>query len=304
MIDNGPWLLDGVKPIALKEWEPGMKMDWSSFNFVPVWVILPDLDPIFLSQHMLSVIGSMIGSPICMDKFTTSKKRLSYARILVNVNAEEVKCKEVVLIGPDDKQFRQSVQFEWCPWVCESCKVFGHSTAYCGRKIKLRQDQKAGVQKVWRVKEKSVLGPPPIEAVIDDSVNKNDDQVVDTVVEGNQSVANGLESELNTVMLPSAEMFDVEPKAVAQGNVPTHLTKYVEQANVDIGESSSKNEKNGKNQQDKGWKEAKGRKQKNSPAHYELRQRVQNQKGVPSIAMKNKYVPLDRVPSSLTKPST
>lgn len=142
VIDNGPWLIDGVKPIALKEWEPGMKMTWSSFDSVPVWLILSDLDPIFLSQHMLSVIGSMVGAPICMDKFTTSKKRLSYARILVNVNAEEANCKEVVLIGPDETHFRQQVQMEWCPWACISCKKFGHSIDYCGKKPKVRQELK------------------------------------------------------------------------------------------------------------------------------------------------------------------
>lgn len=296
VVENGPWLIEGMKPIALNEWEPGMKMDWSSFDSVPVWTILSDLDPIFLSQHMLNVIGSMIGSPICMDKFTTQRKRLSFARILVNVNVEEAKCREILLVGPDGKQFRQSVQFEWYPWVCDSCKIFGHSTAYCKRKSKLKQNQKVSDQKVWKIKEKSVPGIPPIENAIDAAVNKNDAQVdgtaltvsKDAVADKSDKVLRIRNQDENFIPPDEAIEHVVVEKGAHVGGIALTVSKdsvskdtiddksdempriesqdaklilraeAIEHVVVDKRKSSSSNTENKDKLQDKGWKEAKG----------------------------------------------
>lgn len=63
--------------------------------------------------------------PICMDDVTAVGKRLSYARILVYVTVEEIGKKEILLIGPDDKHYKQKIQVEWSPWACKYCKEFG-----------------------------------------------------------------------------------------------------------------------------------------------------------------------------------
>lgn len=105
VMDNGPWLIGGFKPLMLKEWYPGTVFSWSAFDSVLTWAILPNLDPIFHSAHMLSVIGSVIGIHVCMDKRTTSKSRLPFARILVEVDAKQAKRSEVNLKGPDGKMF-------------------------------------------------------------------------------------------------------------------------------------------------------------------------------------------------------
>ena len=44
---------------------------------------------------MLSMIGSSIGVPICIDRVTTTKEKLSYAKLLVEVTVEESERKEV-----------------------------------------------------------------------------------------------------------------------------------------------------------------------------------------------------------------
>lgn len=133
VLNRGPWTIGGNKTLIIKEWSTGMKIDWSSFESIPVWVKILDIDPIFLSSsHMLNVIGNMIGKPIIKDHITNVEK-LSYARMLVEVTIEETKRSEVVLESYDGTVYKHKVEFEWLPWACDNCNIFGHSTYYCNK---------------------------------------------------------------------------------------------------------------------------------------------------------------------------
>lgn len=135
VLTNGPWMIDGHKSFILKEWSTGMSIDWSSFASVPVWVKVLDIDPIFLSsKRMLEVIGNMIGKPISSDHISYEVEKLSYARLLVEVTLEDLKRKEVVLQSYDGKIYKHRVEFEWIPWNCSICNIFGHSMRFCSHK--------------------------------------------------------------------------------------------------------------------------------------------------------------------------
>lgn len=103
-----------------------------SFRSVPIWVKILDIDPIFLSsKHMPDVIGNMIGKPISTDHITFEVEKISYARMLVEVNLEEVKRKEIMLESYNRTIYKHKVEFEWIPWMCSNCNVFGHSPRFC-----------------------------------------------------------------------------------------------------------------------------------------------------------------------------
>lgn len=71
VLKNGPWLMAGNRPLIVKEWCTGMPIDWTSFQSIPVWAKVLDIDPMFLSSsHMLDVIGNMIGKPLSKDRIT------------------------------------------------------------------------------------------------------------------------------------------------------------------------------------------------------------------------------------------
>lgn len=53
---------------------------------VPIWVRLPGINFKYWSDQGLSKIGSLVGKPLMVDKQTEKKLRLSYARLLVEVN--------------------------------------------------------------------------------------------------------------------------------------------------------------------------------------------------------------------------
>lgn len=77
---------------------------------------------------MLEVIGNMIGKPISIDHITYEVGKFSYACILVEVTSEEAKRKEVILESYNGTIYKHNVEFEWLPWTCHTCNVFGHST--------------------------------------------------------------------------------------------------------------------------------------------------------------------------------
>lgn len=87
----------------LRKWQPRMKLDKSSLNSMHIWVTLLDLDLQFWSADMLSCIVSQIARPCHTDKLMTQMEggigngRLSYARILVEVDASKALKGQIIL---------------------------------------------------------------------------------------------------------------------------------------------------------------------------------------------------------------
>lgn len=135
VLKHGPWLVGGNKTLILKEWSTGMAIDWTSFESIPVWAKVIDIDPMLLSSnHMMEVIGNMIGRPISVDHITNEVGKISFARILVEITWEEAKRTEVVLESYNGTLYKHKVEFEWLPWMCDTCNTFGHSTLFCKNK--------------------------------------------------------------------------------------------------------------------------------------------------------------------------
>lgn len=131
VLEHGPWWIDATRPLLLKAWTEGMAMDWTVFKEVPIWVRILDISPIYLSNHMLSLIGSAIGKPIMMDGYTASHDFVSYARILVEVNVEEARKKSVMLVHDNGMECELRIIFERLPKSCASCFCFGHIAEAC-----------------------------------------------------------------------------------------------------------------------------------------------------------------------------
>lgn len=85
VIHHGPWMVGGIKPLALRRWTEGIKLDPSCFESAQVWVNLPKLDVRFWEDDFFEKIGSAIGNPIFVDKVTENQERLSFARLLAEV---------------------------------------------------------------------------------------------------------------------------------------------------------------------------------------------------------------------------
>ncbi|XP_058752249.1 uncharacterized protein LOC131625409 [Vicia villosa] len=104
------------------------------------------------------MLASAFGTPIVTDEFTTSKLRVSYARVLVEVDITQKLLEEIVIKDKEGNVVIQKVEYEWRPNLCEKCQAVGHN---CEFKIKKKQwqpkNKTISIEKQQEVKEEEHL---------------------------------------------------------------------------------------------------------------------------------------------------
>jgi len=110
------------------------------FNFsyeemtrVLVWVKFPNLPLKYWSTKCLSKIASVIGKPIQSDQLTPTMSRISYARVLVELDLLDDLIHSVDILLPNGTALTQRVIYETLPRFCKHCKVLGHATGVCSK---------------------------------------------------------------------------------------------------------------------------------------------------------------------------
>ena len=109
--------------------------DFSSLemHIVPVWVKFPNLPLKCWSLKCLSKIASVLGKPIQSDMLTFSMSRLSYTRVLVEVNLlSNLPC-SIEVILPNGSLLQ--VVYETLPRFCKHCRTLGHITSTCTKSL-------------------------------------------------------------------------------------------------------------------------------------------------------------------------
>ena len=76
---------------------------------IPLWVNFPKLPLNCWGVGSLSKIASDIGVSICADECTTKQTRISYARMLVEVNVTKTIPQKIAVVDPNGKTFLQDV---------------------------------------------------------------------------------------------------------------------------------------------------------------------------------------------------
>lgn len=174
VLHGGPWVF-GNSTLILKKWTPDFCSQLESVKVVPVWTIFSDLDPCFWSSNALSKIASLIGKPLFADPYTTDKTRISFARVLIDIDVSKDTPSFVTVRSPFGVQ-NVKVEYEWIPHYCTHCESLGHSVNRCRKKKPHVQ-----TQQVWRpvqrdtdlVKDAKVddtLGVDSVEKAINDAI--------------------------------------------------------------------------------------------------------------------------------------
>ncbi|XP_019250861.1 PREDICTED: uncharacterized protein LOC109229761 [Nicotiana attenuata] len=81
----GPYTMNG-RPMIMKHWSPYFDFAAEFLTDIPLWVKFPKLPMNCWSGNSLSKIASTIGIPMFADECTAKQTRISYARILIEVN--------------------------------------------------------------------------------------------------------------------------------------------------------------------------------------------------------------------------
>nr|GEY27246.1 hypothetical protein [Tanacetum cinerariifolium] len=112
---------------------------------VSVWVNLYGVPMTAFSKDGLSVIPTNLGTPLMLESYTydmcnQSWGRSSYARAMVEIR-EDVELNYTIIaampkhIGEGFYTCKFSVEYEWKPSRCASCKVFGYGQDECPKYI-------------------------------------------------------------------------------------------------------------------------------------------------------------------------
>ncbi|XP_074293128.1 uncharacterized protein LOC141620058 [Silene latifolia] len=144
VLKGGPWSM-GNNSMVLKQWSPTFTKEMDKISVVPIWILFPDLDPLLWSDIVLSKLANKVGKPMYADMTTTTKARLSFARVLVEADLSTELPENVILNTPFHGQINQQIVYEWRPYYCVCCGKMGHTDNFC----KLNKAKQAA-KEVWR----------------------------------------------------------------------------------------------------------------------------------------------------------
>ena len=130
VLANGPYLIYG-RPLIIKAMPEYFDFGADEMSCVPVWVKFPGLPFKCWSRRCLSRIANKLGTPIQSDQLTCNMARVSYARVLVELNLLADLKSSIVINLPNGSTLTQPVIYETLPRFCKLCKVLGHNTGTC-----------------------------------------------------------------------------------------------------------------------------------------------------------------------------
>ncbi|XP_060172613.1 uncharacterized protein LOC132603526 [Lycium barbarum] len=130
VLEYGPYFFNS-RPVILRDWEHEFQFQPELLRIVPLWVQLPRLPILYWADDNLSRIASCLGKSVCADQLTAQIGRVSYARVLIEMDITQP-LPEVLIIEEADGVLRyQEVKYEWRPNVCYGCLKLGHCTKEC-----------------------------------------------------------------------------------------------------------------------------------------------------------------------------
>jgi len=121
------------RPLILKLMTKFFDFSCEEMTRAPVWVRFPNLPLCCWSPPCLSKIASVLGKPIQSDHMTSSLSRLSYARVLVELDLREDLHHSVAMSLPSGPILNQKVVYEALPKFCNLCNVIGHTRLLCSK---------------------------------------------------------------------------------------------------------------------------------------------------------------------------
>lgn len=153
----GPHTFFG-RPMITKPWSSDFNFQEEILRVIPVWVKLPNLPLCCWGMDSLSRIGSLVGVPLFADECTSKQLRISFARLLIEVDVTKSVTKVVQIQDSCGRTFNQKVEYEWLPPFCKECQIIGHDCSVKKGQTRYQpathvQPVQKKVTKVWKPKK-------------------------------------------------------------------------------------------------------------------------------------------------------
>ncbi|XP_019263163.1 PREDICTED: uncharacterized protein LOC109240928 [Nicotiana attenuata] len=114
------------KPIIIKPWKANFNFDEEVLRMVPLWVQFPELPLNCWELETLSRISSVLRNQVYADECTSRVERISFARVLVEIDVTVPLPRMIKVQGPTGRNFEQEVWYDWVLDYCEVCLQVGH----------------------------------------------------------------------------------------------------------------------------------------------------------------------------------
>ena len=88
ILDRAPWHM------AIRHWTPNMQFSKDDLSRIPVWIKLYHVPLEYWTNKGLGYVASALGVPLHVDVTTLMRKRLTYARVCVEIDASKLLVKE------------------------------------------------------------------------------------------------------------------------------------------------------------------------------------------------------------------
>jgi len=102
----------GAKALVLRQWTLDFPFVREDITRVSVWFSITNLNLHAWSPNELSKIVSLVGIPFYAYQCTSLKYRISYARVLVEVDVRKELPKQVHVQLPNGKYYIQEIWYE------------------------------------------------------------------------------------------------------------------------------------------------------------------------------------------------
>ncbi|KAK2661863.1 hypothetical protein Ddye_000437 [Dipteronia dyeriana] len=179
VLEAGPWLFTG-RMLILKKWHPRLILTKDTYSKIPMWVKLFNIPHEYWTKDGLSYIASAVGKPLYVDSLTESMKRISFARVCIEIDATCDLVDSFDLFMGDDMYPNEGekveilVEYQWKPKICTECKSFGHSDVTC---LRLKTMQSPSYMDLPSKPKQEWKMPPIHDANVSDPFKEN---VIDT----------------------------------------------------------------------------------------------------------------------------
>jgi len=137
-LGGGPYSVFGW-PLILQVMPDFFDFTPPDLTKMPTWVCFPNLPIRCWTPLYLSKLASVIGKPLHCDEPTYTKSKLSYARVLIEVDLLGTLPDLVSVQLPNGSTLGQQVIYESLPRFCKNCASMGHSTSSCKKSSSKRK---------------------------------------------------------------------------------------------------------------------------------------------------------------------
>ena len=110
----------------VKKWSTNFDFKAEILRVMPVWIRLPSLPLHFWGEETPSRIVSAVGVPNLADDCIAKQLKVSYARVLVEVDITKEFVKDIKVRNSTRREFTQRAIPKRRPFFCHKCNKVGH----------------------------------------------------------------------------------------------------------------------------------------------------------------------------------